>query len=118
MIVTLFGTSCSDPKQIYEVSVNSERQERVQNAVPANDVVIVRASHGKKRGKWPNQWCDGDQIFRCWRWFPKDVIINSPDPYEFENYMYMEFREMGRVVLKIPEYNDVTRQRLDFYDWK
>lgn len=47
MIAALFVTSCSDPKQIEEVSVNAERQEQAQSAIPANDVVIVRVSHGK-----------------------------------------------------------------------
>lgn len=115
-IIVFFCTSCNEIQQSDKFSEDIKKQN-----VTSNNVVIVRVNHGKKVGKWPNQKCDGDQLFRCWRWFPKDKLTNAVDPYEFENYMIMEYAKVeqsaSRLVLRVPQNHEITQHHLELYDY-
>lgn len=120
LCIAFMSTSCNKSIDVNEVIEDSQSNEQIQKQ-QAERIVIVRVSHGKKKGKWPNQWCSGDETFRCWRWFPKDELIENEEIYMIDNYMIMEYSNLNPtstpVVLRIPQYHEYRNESMYFYNY-
>lgn len=118
-IFAILAASCNENNQVQDIEEKTNTQYDVQYVNQAN-IVIVRVEDGKRYGRWPNQWCEGTKRFSCWRWFPKDVLINNPNPYEFENYMQMEYvthENQTRLALRVPQINAITEKIMLLFEY-
>ncbi|MDD5975081.1 MAG: hypothetical protein PUC14_05055 [Bacteroidales bacterium] len=117
---TVIVASCNQTNEVKSINGNTNTEEQIQKQ-QASKIVIVKVSHGKKKGKWPNQRCVGDETFRCWRWFPKDELIENEEIFMTENYMIMEYSNLNPsttpVVLRIPKTHEYTNQEMDLYNY-
>ena len=72
--------------------------------------MVVKFSTGKKTGRWPNQDCDERNDKQCWRWFPKDQLIE--ETYELhEDYGYITYSDNCLNYYQ-PRYNLITREEM------
>lgn len=118
-LTALVCTSCKEEKTPDVLPENITSNQQTQSVISDN-VVIVRVNHGKRVKEGKKYKCEGDQTFRCWRWFPKDQLVNLEDPYEFANYMTMEYmtvEHQTKVVLRVSQYNGITQEPMDLYKY-